>query len=70
MANELTDVDKWTPRSQLLSDKGVSKIVDLSIFDASNVEVTVKIGADISYKEGIAGLGDKDTVVGAFWPYS
>ena len=66
MTNKLANVDQRTTGSQLLSNKGVSKIVDLGVFDAGDVKIAIKIGTNISDKESVARLSNKDAIVSTF----
>lgn len=60
MTDKFADVNQGTTRRKLLGNKGVSKVVDLGIFNAGDVEISVEIRADISDEESIAGFGDEN----------
>ena len=48
VADELADENKGSTGGKLLGDKGVAKIVDLGVFDASELKVAVNGGTDVS----------------------
>ena len=67
MTDKFADVNQGTTRRKLLGNKGVSKIVDLGIFNAGDVEISVEIGTDISNEEGVAGFSDENGGVSTLW---
>ena len=55
---------------ELLYNEGVAEIIDLGPFDASNTEVAIDGGADVTDQERITSLGDKEGSVFGFWATS
>lgn len=60
MTDQFTDVDQWTAGLELLGNESMAKVVDFSILNSSDMEVSVQVGTDISDQERIAGLGDEN----------
>ncbi len=70
MSNELADVDERATLSELLSNKGVAKIIYLGSFNSTNTEVSVQIRTDVSDQERITCFGDENRGVDALGSYS
>ena len=66
MADEFTDKCQRCTGLELMNDESVSQIVDFGIFDAGKFEETVDGCPNIADQEGIAGFGEKESLVIGF----
>ena len=60
MADKFTNVNERTASGELMGNEGVTKVVNLNIFNTSHFKVAIKTRTNVADKEWITSFGNKN----------